>query len=910
MLARYKILDRIGTGGIGVVYRAEDRSLRRPVAVKFLSDESFAKRQIRVRFLREARIAASLNHPNICTIHEVGEALPGEELMLDGGPKIHVGTPFIVLELIDGRSLDATLEESGPMPLEELLKVATQVVEGLTDAHAKDIVHRDLKPKNVMVTPSGRIKILDFGLAKPLMPAAADDQVMKTMESLSTELTHEGMVVGTVTYMSPEQAQGKAVDSRSDVFSFGVMLYEMATGKKPFEGDSATSTLAKILESEPEPVSGFRSDLPTELARIIHRCIRKDPKDRYNDTRDLWVALKDLQEETSSGAVRKAIFPSDGGAPAADEVASKKRRPLLAARGLYYALAAAAIVVIGLAAAFFGSKLIAPRPGVDPPSFQQITFTGSASLPALSPDGQYIAFVTGLLRGGYGVIVQDMAGGQQLQIFEAKWVRSLRWSPNGSEMLVSGSSVGDQVRTFLVPRLGGATRPLPYHPFVAWSPDGASFAGTSLPAKQIWFTDTSTGNTSSIQLSGSFVWVYDLDWSPTGNLLAFRTSDEKERHAIWTISTDGSREQVVVESAGALYSPRFSPEGDAIYYLSEREQTRELWKIPVDTDTGKAYGKPSLLMPGLQAGDHIAISRDGAHMAYTREMSHSNLWLVERETPAGSLRTIPLTSGTLQHGAPALSPDGDRIAFARGSATKTNIFVMSLDDGRLQQLTYLDTDNWHPVWSPNGRQIAFGSAQGGVPRVWRIGLRGEAARPFESSNQSRDLAWAPGSRILYQRQGNSNFHFIDPETEDETPLIDESAGTDAASDPLMFFSWMFSPEYSPDGDLVAINCRCPDGEGIWIVSVENGSRSLIYEGSEALPVGWSADGSSVFVMKPGKRDLVRVPASGGIPQPVMDLPFDNVSGVDITPDATRIVCNVPESQADAWLVENFDPEAE
>ncbi|MFQ5845230.1 MAG: serine/threonine-protein kinase, partial [Planctomycetota bacterium] len=276
MLARYRILEKIGSGGIGVVFRAEDVTLKRHVALKVLSERSFAHQQARARFLREARIAAALNHPNICTIHEVGEVRPGEEQTLETGERLEAGSSYLALELIEGRTLHDILT-GGPLALEELLRIAVRVSEGLAEAHAKGVIHRDLKPQNVMVTPEGRVKILDFGLAKPLKPPERDDRVMTDAASASVELTFEGMVIGTVAYMSPEQAQGGPVDSRSDIFSFGILLYEMAAGKRPFWADTGTATLAKIIEAEPAPLSDARSDLPPELHRIVSRCLRKSP---------------------------------------------------------------------------------------------------------------------------------------------------------------------------------------------------------------------------------------------------------------------------------------------------------------------------------------------------------------------------------------------------------------------------------------------------------------------------------------------------------------------------------------------------------------------------------------------------------------------------------------------------------
>jgi len=273
---------------MGVVWGADDVDLHRPVALKVLSKETLAREDMRARFMREARMAAALNHPSICTIYEVGEV---DEV------------PFIAMERIEGKGLDARLGEVEPLALKELVRIAVKVAEGLAAAHGQGIVHRDLKPGNVMLTEDGQVKILDFGLAKPQGPLLGGENDETLAASITAEMTQEGTILGTVAFMSPEQAQGKVVDSRSDVFSFGVLLYQMATGQMPFRGETTTSTLAKILERDPEAPSLVREGLPADLERIILRCLAKEPANRYNDTRDLVADLRSLQTTDESQAV-------------------------------------------------------------------------------------------------------------------------------------------------------------------------------------------------------------------------------------------------------------------------------------------------------------------------------------------------------------------------------------------------------------------------------------------------------------------------------------------------------------------------------------------------------------------------------------------------------------------------------
>jgi len=293
---RYEVRERLGAGGMGVVYRADDLVLGRPVALKILPPKGAEGAAGRARFLREARTAAVLNHPNICTVYEVGEVESGVMHVPDEAEdSLPPGSPFIAMELVEGRSLREVLDEVGRLDLGQLLDVAGQLVEGLGEAHTKGFVHRDLKPQNVMVGPKGRVKLLDFGLAKPAYKEIpSEDPTVGVDEVEAVDLTTPGMIAGTLTYMSPEQAAGRSVDARSDIFSLGTMLYEMAVGTNPFRSDSPSATVARILDARYDPPSDQRMDLPAELEAVISRCLEKLPDDRYADAGELLVDLAGL----------------------------------------------------------------------------------------------------------------------------------------------------------------------------------------------------------------------------------------------------------------------------------------------------------------------------------------------------------------------------------------------------------------------------------------------------------------------------------------------------------------------------------------------------------------------------------------------------------------------------------------
>jgi Tol biopolymer transport system component len=380
---------------------------------------------------------------------------------------------------------------------------------------------------------------------------------------------------------------------------------------------------------------------------------------------------------------------------------------------------------------------------------------------------------------------------------------------------------------------------------------------------------------------------------------------------IWTIRTDGSQQQQVVEDSVIIYSPRWSSDGGAIYYLQPNGQSKDLMKVEIASATGKAKATAIRLQTGLQTGESFTLSKDNQRLLYNREFKFSNLWLVN---PAGgnqaqTVKSRQLTTGTLFLLEPRISPDGQRIAFSVGQLPQANIFVMPIAGGPMQQLTFLNSYNTNACWSPDGKEIAFGSTKGDKPRVWKISSEGGTPHRYENSELSESfgvrLAWSPGSQILYERPGNRNFYILNSTTEAERPLVpNDSVG------------WMFCPRYSPDGKSVVVHWNRHDKadkniRGLWLISLEDSSQVRISDGL-LLPIEWSADGKWIYAWDQSKRPIkiLQIPASGGQPKTHATLSFDDIwaDGISVTPDGKRIVCAVVETKSDIWLMENFDPE--
>jgi Tol biopolymer transport system component/serine/threonine protein kinase len=748
VLAQYQISEKLGEGGMGVVWKALDTHLDRFVALKTLPAERLADAERKRRSVQEAKAASALNHPNIVHIYDIAEV---------------DGVQFISMEYVPGKTLDQLIGRKG-LRLNEALKYAVQIADALAQAHSAGIIHRDLKPSNVIVSENGHVKVLDFGIAKLTEVATGEFGETATMRAHDGPSTEEGAILGTVAYMSPEQGEGKRVDTRSDIFSFGSMLYEMVTGRQAFHGDSKLSTLSAILKDDPKPASAVAADVPRDLEKIINRCLRKDPERRFQHMGDVKVALQELKEESDSGKLTNMV---QAGAPA-----RRKSRWI-------WALAGTAVLLILVTAG--GLWFLRPRshpvpkivpltsyPGrqVNPafsPDGKQVAFAwdgdqgGNLDIyvklvdaetplrltnnsadeyaPAWSPDGRYIAFCRD--RGEHSEIWMIPAlGGAERKLGEAAassdFYGGLSWSRDGKFLAVSDKSTpGTSLGLHMISPETGEKRKLTSPPngyfgdfFPAFSPDGRTLAfarARAYGSNAIYLLSISDGGEAqgeARRLTPDQPWIWGVDWTADGRSIVFSSGQEGSTNLSISAASGGTPERLVGgENASSI---SISRTGNRVVY--ERDSfDSNIWRIPGPNALNK-NSVPTRLIASTKPDLEPQFSPDGKKIVFTSDRSGTlAIWVCDRDG-LGPMELTSFNGATV--GSPRWSPDSRWIAFDSPKAGNSDIYVISADGGPVRRLTTGPSNNLRPSWSRNGRWIYFGSNRSGDWQIWKAPVGG------------------------------------------------------------------------------------------------------------------------------------------------------------------------------------------
>ena len=780
-ISHYEIIEKLGEGGMGVVYKARDTHLDRFVAIKVLPPEKVADAERKRRFVLEAKSASALNHPNIITIHDIAS---------------DNGLDFIAMEYVPGKALNQLITRKG-LPLAETLKYAVQIAEALATAHVAGIIHRDLKPGNVMVSGapgrSGFVKVLDFGLAKLTEKVEiSEPEFTGSIQNDKTPASEEGIIVGTVSYMSPEQAEGKKVDARSDIFSFGALLYEMVTGRRAFQGDSTLSTLSAVLREEPKPASQIVDGLPRELERIIARCLRKSPERRFQTMADLKVALEELKEESDSGSLSAAPTPRP----------RPGKRPVWAATLL-------AALTLGVGTLWFmrspgkpPAAALSPVPLTTYPGFQkwpsfspdgnQVAFVWNGEKqdnediyvkmigtngpplrlttdaapdygPAWSPDGRFIAFLRELPTGRTAVLLIPAIGGLEHKVAEIRSenVRPTRpaWSRDGSWLAISGrDSATEPFALFLLSVETGEMRRLTSPPKQffgdvdpAFSPDGRSLAfSRAIDAHEVDLCELyllalsdelkPAGEPSQITFGSKGV-RYPA-WTTDGREIAYSVGFFV-RGGLWRIAVSGhaagrAEPQHLSDVGNEAYQPAISHSGHRLAYANWLHH-RSIWRMAapgMEDKSLRPLNPPNLLISSTRDDEGPQFSPDGQKIAFESIRSGSlEVWICNADgSNAVQLTSFRGPSVTT----PRWSPDGGRIAFDSDAAGQWDIYVVGVNGGKPQRMTTDPANDGNPSWSHDGRWIYFDSARAGAQQVWKIPASGG-----EAAQITRDGGYAP-----------------------------------------------------------------------------------------------------------------------------------------------------------------------